>query len=152
VAFFAAGPVEKSSLGLCGEVNVDDLFRVEGFRNVFVVGDCVGTAEEKMAFTADLNATAVAHNIRAAHNGKRVKEYPKVCGAQSVPSIAVVSLYKWSAVMQFNKLVFGGPVPALVKWFIETMQVHAAKETPVLTELWDVVEQTNVFLGGFMFK
>ena len=109
-------------------------------------------AEEKTAFTADLNATAVAHNIRAAHNGKRVKEYPKVCGAQSVPSIAVVSLYKWSAVMQFNKLVFGGPVPALVKWFIETMQVHAAKETPVLTELWDVVEQTNVFLGGFMFK
>ena len=148
----AAGPADKSTLGSRGEVNVDDSFRVEGLRNVFAVGDCAGTAEEKTAFTADLNATAVAHNIRAAHNGKRVKEYPKVCGAQSVPSIAVVSLYKWSAVMQFNKLVFGGPVPALVKWFIETMQVHAAKETPVLTELWDVVEQTNVFLGGFMFK
>ena len=39
-----------------------------------------------------------------------------------------------------------------MKWFIETMQVHAAKETPVLTELWDAVEQTNVFLGGFLFK
>ena len=131
---------------------MDGSFRVEGLRNVFAVGDCAGTAEEKTAFTADLNATAVAHNIRAEHNGKRVKDYPKVCGTQSVPSIAVVSLYKWSAVMQFNKLVFGGPVPALVKWFIETMQVHAAKETPVLTELWDAVEQTNVFLGGFLFK
>lgn len=151
----AAAPAEKSSassLGPCGEVKVDGSFRVEGLRNVFAVGDCAGTAEEKTAFTADLNATAVAHNIRAEHNGKRVKDYPKVCGTQSVPSIAVVSLYKWSAVMQFNKLVFGGPVPALVKWFIETMQVHAAKETPVLTELWDAVEQTNVFLGGFLFK
>jgi NADH dehydrogenase FAD-containing subunit len=142
-----------SALGPHGEVTVNDTFQVQGLRNVFAVGDCCGTAEEKNAFTADLNATAVAANIKAMHRGESVLEaYPQaVCGTDTVPSIAVVSLYKWNAVMQFNKLVIAGPLPAFVKWLIETLQVQSARGTFGFTALWDFVEVTNLFLARFLF-
>jgi NADH dehydrogenase FAD-containing subunit len=142
-----------SALGPRGEVTVNDTFRVEGLRNVFAVGDCCGTAEEKSAFTADLNATAVAANITASHRGDSVlPAYPRaVCGTDTVPSISVVSLYKWSAVMQFNKLVIAGPLPAFVKWLMETLQVQSARGTFGCTALWDFVEVTALFLARFLF-
>lgn len=147
-----------SILGPRGEVTVDDTFRVVGLHNVFAVGDCAGTAEEKNAFTADLNATAVAANIRALHRGGGessavlLRAYPRaVCGTDTVPSIAVVSLYKWNAVMQFNKLVISGALPAFVKWIIETLQVYSARGTFGFTYLWDLVEVTNLFLARFLF-
>jgi hypothetical protein len=74
-----------------------------------------------------------------------------LCGRDRAPSIAVVSLHKWNAVMQFNGLVLGGTLPAFVKWFIETMQIRAAAETPGFVALWDAVEAVNVFLGRFLF-
>lgn len=141
-----------SRAGSRGQVKVDAGLRVEGFDNVYAVGDCAGTDEEKNAFTADLNATAVARSLRAKHRGRRALAYPKsVCGRDRAPSIAVVSLHKWNAVMQFNGLVLGGTLPAFVKWFIETMQIRAAAETPGFVALWDAVEAVNVFLGRFLF-
>lgn len=144
-----------SAVGARGEVIVDDTFRVDGLRNVFAVGDCAGTAEEKNAFTADLNATAVAANITSLHRGEtllKLQAYPQVvCGTDAVPGIAVVSLYKWNAVMQFNALVISGILPAFVKWFIETLQVYSARGTFGATFLWDLVEVTNLFLARFLF-
>ena len=78
--------------------------------------------------------------------------YPRsVCARNSTPSIAVVSLHKWNAVMQFNGLVLGGALPAFVKWLIEKLQVHSALGTPGVTFIWDAVETINVFLARFLF-
>ena len=93
-----AGPVSPTSapsaLGPRGEVHVTRSLQVEGLRNVFAVGDCAGTTEEKTAFSADLNATAVALNIRALHRGKPARNYPEVVrGTDRVPAIVCVSLY-----------------------------------------------------------
>ena len=68
-----------------------------------------------------------------------------------VPIIACVSLYKWSAVMQFNELVLTGMVPALVKAIIQTLQVATAKELTLPTAVWDLVETINLFLGRYLF-
>lgn len=150
-----AGPLETRGVGARGEVRVDvnNGLRVEGFDNVYAAGDCCGTSEEKNAFTADLNATAVARQILASHRKRRVKlSYPRsVCARNSTPSIAVVSLHKWNAVMQFNGLVLGGALPAFVKWLIEKLQVHSALGTPGVTFIWDAVETINVFLARFLF-
>ena len=150
-----AGPLETRGIGPRGEVRVDTNagLRVEGFDNVYAAGDCCGTNEEKNAFTADLNATVVARQILASHKRKRVKlSYPRsVCARNTTPSISVISLHKWSAVMQFNGLVLGGPLPAFVKWLIEKLQVHSALGTPGVTFIWDAVETINVFLARFLF-
>jgi len=150
-----AAPAKRamsSALAPCGGVTVDNSFQVVGLRNVFAVGDCAATAEEKNALIADINATAVAANIRAVYRGEPVQAYPQsVCGTETVPSITVVSLYKWNAVMQFNKLVLGGVLPAFIKWFIQTLQVHSARGTFGVTHLWDLVEVTNLFLARFLF-
>ena len=78
--------------------------------------------------------------------------YPRsVCGQSTTPKIAVVSLHKRNAVMQFNGLVLGGPLPAFVKGLIEFFQVHSALELLGATFVWDALESTNVFLGRFLF-
>jgi NADH dehydrogenase FAD-containing subunit len=149
------GPLGTRGVSMNGEVRVDmtNGLRVEGFENVYAAGDCCGTNEEKTAFTADLNASAVAHRILASHRTNHVSlSYPKsVCGRNTTPKIAVVSLHKRNAVMQFNGLVLGGPLPAFVKHLIEFFQVHSALGTPGVTFIWDAVESTNIFLGRFLF-
>ena len=115
-----SAPLNANHRNLRGAINVDDELRVEGFDNVYGAGDCASTKEEKNAFSADLNATAVVQNIRARQARRPARGYPKcVCDSDLVPRIAVVSLHKWNAVMQFNGLVLGGAFPAFVKWFIE---------------------------------
>ena len=149
------GPLETRGVGKNGNVRVDlaNGLRVEGFDNVYAAGDCCGTNEEKNAFTADLNATAVARGILASYRRKPVAlSYPRsVCGRNTTPKIAVVSLHKRNAVMQFNSLVLGGPLPAFVKGMIEFFQVHSALGTPGMTFVWDALESTNVFFGRFLF-
>jgi apoptosis-inducing factor 2 len=143
-----------SAVGSHGEILVDDTFRVDGLLNVFAVGDCAGMPEEKNAFTADLNATAVAANIISLHRGESPSYHPYpriVCGSDKVPAIAVVSLYKWNGIMQFNSLVISGILAAFVKWFIETLQVYSARGVFGATFLWDLVEVTNLFLARFLF-
>ena len=71
-----------------------------------------------------------------------------MCDSDLVPRIAVVSLHKWNAVMQFNGLVLGGAFPAFVKWFIEAMQISSAAGVLGATALWDAVEALNVFLAA----
>ena len=149
------GPLKTRGVGKNGDVRVDmaNGLRVEGFDNVYAAGDCCGTNEERNAFTADLNATAVARGILASYRRKPVAlSYPRsVCGQSTTPKIAVVSLHKRNAVMQFNGLVLGGPLPAFVKGLIEFFQVHSALGTPGVTFVWDALESTNVFLGRFLF-
>ena len=149
------GPLGTRGVGKNGDVRVDlaNGLRVEGFDNVYAAGDCCGTNEEKNAFTADLNATAVARRILASYSRKPVAlNYPRsVCGQDATPNIAVVSLHKRNAVMQFNSLVLGGPLPAFVKGMIEFFQVHSALGTPGMTFVWDALESTNVFFGRFLF-
>ena len=87
------------------------------------------------------------------HRGRRALAYPKsVCGRDRAPSIAVVSLHKWNAVMQFNGLVLGGTtLPAFVKWFIEDDARARRRRAAGSVALWDAVEAVNVFLGRFLF-
>lgn len=75
-----------------------------------------------------------------------------VChGRSTVPTIACVSLYKWSGVMQFNGLVLSGFVPALVKALIEYLQLSTASECAIQTGAWDIIERVNIFLGRYLF-
>ena len=144
-----SAPLNANHRNLRGAINVDDELRVEGFDNVYGAGDCASTKEEKNAFSADLNATAVVQNIRARQARRPARGYPKcVCDSDLVPRIAVVSLHKWNAVMQFNGLVLGGAFPAFVKWFIEGNANQLGCGSSRATALWDAVEALNVFLAA----
>jgi NADH dehydrogenase FAD-containing subunit len=153
----AAAPAKKSigsAMGIKGDVHVDSAMRITGMTNVFAAGDCADThvGEERTAFTADLNAIAAAANVKNLRRGRSLQAYPNVVtGWSRVPVIAVVSLYKWYAVMQFNRVVIGGKFPAVVKWFLETMQIAVARGTWGAAFVWDAIEKVTVALGRFLF-
>ena len=48
---------------------------VEGFSNVYAIGDCCNTEEEKMAPHAETHAECVVENIARAANGLKPKKY-----------------------------------------------------------------------------
>ncbi|KAM4591813.1 ferroptosis suppressor protein 1 isoform 1-T3 [Odontesthes bonariensis] len=58
-----------------GALRVDEHLLVEGFSNVFAVGDCADVREPKMAYHAGLHAAVAVTNIVNSLSGKELTEY-----------------------------------------------------------------------------
>ncbi|KAI4874278.1 hypothetical protein NFI96_028464, partial [Prochilodus magdalenae] len=69
----------RSSLGGCLAENealkVNQHLQVEGFTNIYAVGDCANINEPKMAYHAGLHAGVAATNIINSLSGKALKSY-----------------------------------------------------------------------------
>jgi len=59
-------------------IKVDEFLKVEGFSNIFAIGDCCNTSEDKMAAHAQFHAKNVAANILLEACGKPMKAYKQV--------------------------------------------------------------------------
>jgi len=80
--------------------------------------------------------------------------YPEgVCyGRKEVPLIAVLSLYKYHAVMQFNWFVLTGPIAAFMKWFIEFLQIQTARENAFLSAFWNLCEEMSLLAARYIIR
>lgn len=58
-----------------GALKVNDYLQVDGFSNVFAVGDCADINEPKMAYHAELHATVAVNNISNSLSGKELTSY-----------------------------------------------------------------------------
>ncbi|XP_072246570.1 ferroptosis suppressor protein 1 [Leuresthes tenuis] len=58
-----------------GALKVNDHLQVDGFSNVFAVGDCADVREPKMAYHAGLHAAVAVTNIMNSLSGKELVEY-----------------------------------------------------------------------------
>ena len=59
-----------------GCLKVDEFLRVEGYTDVFAIGDCsTADSEAKMAFKAGCHADVVAKNLKMQETGEPLKKY-----------------------------------------------------------------------------
>jgi len=56
-------------------IKVDEFLKVEGFSNIYAIGDCCNTPEDKMAAHAENHAKSVAANIVLEASGKPLRAY-----------------------------------------------------------------------------
>uniref|UniRef100_UPI003AAC0051 ferroptosis suppressor protein 1 isoform X1 n=1 Tax=Centroberyx gerrardi TaxID=166262 RepID=UPI003AAC0051 len=70
-----ASSLPASSLAENGALKVNAQLQVEGFSNVFAVGDCADVREPKMAYHAGLHATVAVSNIINSVNKKDLTSY-----------------------------------------------------------------------------
>eukprot|EP00966_Prymnesium_polylepis_P240956 5572652-Prymnesium_polylepis.1 len=125
--------------GFRESVEVNDFLQIEGYPNVYCVGDMMShpSKELKLGHTAEVNAHLVAHNILNDLNADPLLKYPVgVTGADWTPKIFCLSLGKYDAVLGFNGLILGGWFVAVIKWTLEWTKVQAAAERPVGIFFW----------------
>lgn len=67
------------------QLKVNEYFQVEGFENVFAVGDCCNGKEIKEAYVAGLHADHLSGNIRRLNDNKPLKCYKAGRSAMIVP-------------------------------------------------------------------
>lgn len=58
-----------------GALKVNDHMQVQGFTNIYAVGDCADVNEPKMAYHAALHADVAVNNIANSVSGKELKSY-----------------------------------------------------------------------------
>lgn len=58
-----------------GALKVNDHLQVDGFSNIFAVGDCTNVNEPKTAYNAGLHATVAVANIANSVSGKELTSY-----------------------------------------------------------------------------
>lgn len=58
-----------------GALKVNEHLQVEGFSNIFAIGDCNNVSEAKTAYNADQHAGVAVGNIVNSVNGKRLAAY-----------------------------------------------------------------------------
>lgn len=58
-----------------GALKVNEHLQVEGFSNVFAIGDCNNISEAKTAYNAELHAGVAVGNISNSVNGKQLTAY-----------------------------------------------------------------------------
>lgn len=96
-----------------GYINVNNFLQLENHENIFVAGDIVNNKEEKIAQNAESHAETIAHNIKSLENKKNLKEY------ESKKKAMVISLGKYNGILEYKNFVWGGIIPAILKFFIE---------------------------------
>ncbi|XP_043111897.1 apoptosis-inducing factor 2 [Puntigrus tetrazona] len=110
----------RSSLNACmtesGALKVNQHLQVEGFDNVYAVGDCVNLKEPKMAYHAGLHAAVAATNIINSLTGKSLTSY------RTGNVTMLIAMGKDAGVGQFNGcklpqfLVTKGKSQSLLLW------------------------------------
>jgi len=138
-----------ASLDMRGAVLVDESLRVEGWENLFAVGDCMvqpSQPEMKSGWIAEQNAIVAAANVRLLLQNKPLVRYPDaVAGPNAKTSKPIcVSLGRHHGVFALNWLVIGGPVggelAAAAKWMIEWTQLLRARGSATGAGFYRVME------------
>ena len=92
---------------------VNDYLQIPGKENIFVAGDVSNIVEEKTAQNAENHGKIVANNILALVNGFDMNKY------RSKKRLMVISLGKYSGIIEYKGFVLTGWIPALIKGMIE---------------------------------
>ena len=103
----------KQALNENNHIKVNEYLQVQGKKNIFAAGDIIDVKEEKTAQNAEKHASIVAKNILALEKRKPLKKY------NSKKTALVISLGKYNGVLEYNNFVWGGKIPAFLKWLIE---------------------------------
>ena len=94
-------------------IKVNNYLQVIGQKNIFASGDVTNVNEEKTAQNARNQAEIVVKNLRALEFGGKTEEYK--CKSTGL----VISLGKYNGIFEKGNFIFGGKIPALMKWGIE---------------------------------
>ncbi len=100
-----------------GFILVNDSLQVEGFNNIFAVGDVNSSKVEKTAQNAKNEVKIVVDNILALENGKELTKYNE----ERTP--VVISLGKYNGILEYKGFVFTGIIPAFIKWCVEKKEM-----------------------------
>src|SRR3989344_6430154 len=92
---------------------VNEYLQLSNRNKIFVAGDVSNIAEEKTAQNAENHGKVVAYNVLASIEGKKMKKYV------SKKRLMVISLGKYSGIIEYKKFVITGWIPALLKFLIE---------------------------------
>lgn len=103
----------KGSLDVHGKLVVDSNLRVEGFNNIFAIGDIVNTKELKQGYLAQAQASVAAKNLKSLIIGARDQKLAKYKPMGS--AMAIVSLGRREAVMQVKCVTLVGRIPGMIK-------------------------------------
>ncbi|GMH35871.1 hypothetical protein BSKO_03739 [Bryopsis sp. KO-2023] len=133
-------------------IPVRQTLQVTGWDNVFSVGDCSNTPEEKTALAADLAARVACKNIVCLSQGAAdLLKFPEaICHGSAVPEIVDVSLYKYNGIVQFKQYILTGIIAGIMKWSIEFIQLCLAREWVLLVFGWEICEKIMVYLLKFL--
>jgi len=141
-----------------GFLRVNHHLQVEGFKNVFAMGDCMihkPSSELKLGHTAEVNAHLVVENLRRLESkqSKALLTYPTgVVHARRTPLIYCISLGKHSASLGFNWLVVNGLLAAIFKWMLEYTKVLACSESPVGIAFWKLADFMSLLIARTLIK
>ncbi|XP_069609319.1 ferroptosis suppressor protein 1 isoform X1 [Ranitomeya imitator] len=92
-----------------GALKVNDYLQVEGYNNIYAVGDCADLSEPKMAYHAGLHAKIAVTNIIHSLQEKQLKTY------KTGPVTMLVSMGRNDGVGQFNGYYIGRCLVTAVK-------------------------------------
>ncbi|XP_077115388.1 ferroptosis suppressor protein 1 isoform X1 [Ranitomeya variabilis] len=92
-----------------GALKVNDYLQVEGYNNIYAVGDCADLSEPKMAYHAGLHAKIAVTNIIHSLKEKPLKTY------KTGPVTMLVSMGRNDGVGQFNGYYIGRCLVTVVK-------------------------------------
>ena len=152
---YGDGPSTASGQPIrCSRTMMAD-FEEEGCAPVFACGDVAdvdGHPVDKVALTAEVQASLVVRNILSTEKGAPLARFPEdVCyGRIRLPDVMCVSLHKYDAVMQVNGRILRGRLPALVKGMIEQFQLAMADGNAAAWAIWLTFEKITLFVfsGG----
>lgn len=94
-------------------VIVNEFLQVSNAKNIFAAGDVTNVIEEKTAQAAEKQAAIVVENIKRFNANKSLLTY------RSKKRPMIISLGKWSGIMQYGSLVLTGLFPAMAKKVVE---------------------------------
>jgi NADH dehydrogenase FAD-containing subunit len=102
-------PTFEGVLDEKGFVKVNSFLQVEGFSNIFCIGDLANTKETKICLAGVRHAKIVANNIQALENNKSLSSY------KGTPNVIAISLGRKNGASQLPFGVFGGTLTSLIK-------------------------------------
>ncbi|KAJ4720551.1 Apoptosis-inducing factor like [Melia azedarach] len=102
----------KDSLDVRGRLTVDENLRVQGFKNVFAIGDITDIPEIKQGYLAQRHALLTAKNLKLLIMGRNEN---KMAAYRPGYPIALVSLGRKEGVAHFPFLTISGRIPGWIK-------------------------------------
>ena len=109
---------KKMSKFVSKGIIVNEYLQISGLKNVFVAGDVSAVKEEKTAQNAENHGKIVANNVLALLHENEMKKYV------SKKRLMVISLGKYSGIIEYKGFVLTGLIPAFFKWMIEKMVMY----------------------------
>lgn len=107
----------KAKLNQNGFIKVNEHLQLEGYTNIFAIGDVNDRAEEKTAQNAERQARIAVKNIIALEKNASLTQY------HSKRTPLVISLGKYNGIFDTGKFVLTGPIPGLLKSLIEKREM-----------------------------